>query len=451
MSHRAFLRAIVSEPADDTARLVYADYLEETGEPAHIARAEFIRTQIQAHAIHPNDPRRGELEIHAAGLFASHWLDWWSPVCEAIGLPVPHVPTRSFAERLGRFFGRQQLTPGHPYKTTSTTTLGLITPRPLAPPDTLREVAFVRGFPQWVSLLGQLADVQMVIQRWTEAAPLASLYLHGTVGRDWRWIDGEHLHGVRELSLGHAAATAVTTIAGSRHLPRLNDLTLRPDHSNIDWPAEQYRAFAHSSLASRVRWLRVVIGSPAEAAALDGPHLANLTGLHIDPVPVDERDREDTARVANAVAQLLASPHLTGLKELTLPGVASLALAAVQAHLAAKIRRLIVNAPTFNTSLPSLLRADVFPDLTDLHVAAPPLQLREVYGALAESPLAGRLRHLRLAGEWPGVLSVEEELVRLVRALNPALETLALEHGVREVPEVYGELQARFPRKVRFL
>ena len=40
--HAAFLRAIASDPADDTARLVYADFLEETGEPSQAARADFI-------------------------------------------------------------------------------------------------------------------------------------------------------------------------------------------------------------------------------------------------------------------------------------------------------------------------------------------------------------------------------------------------------------------------
>lgn len=45
MSDRsAFITAICADPDDDTARLVYADYLEENGEPA---RAEFIRVQCE--------------------------------------------------------------------------------------------------------------------------------------------------------------------------------------------------------------------------------------------------------------------------------------------------------------------------------------------------------------------------------------------------------------------
>src|SRR5687767_10482221 len=42
----ALLRAICEDPADDTVRLVYADFLEENGEAE---RAEFVRLQIWQH------------------------------------------------------------------------------------------------------------------------------------------------------------------------------------------------------------------------------------------------------------------------------------------------------------------------------------------------------------------------------------------------------------------
>ena len=43
-----FLRAIADNAADDTARLVYADWLEERGDP----RAAFLRIQ---HGVQPTD------------------------------------------------------------------------------------------------------------------------------------------------------------------------------------------------------------------------------------------------------------------------------------------------------------------------------------------------------------------------------------------------------------
>ena len=50
--HLPFLRAICADPADDLPRLVYADFLEESGDPDQIARAHFIRAQIALTQLH---------------------------------------------------------------------------------------------------------------------------------------------------------------------------------------------------------------------------------------------------------------------------------------------------------------------------------------------------------------------------------------------------------------
>jgi uncharacterized protein (TIGR02996 family) len=49
----AFVRAILRDPADLTTRLVFADWLEETGQPANVAWARFIRlgAEIAEHVI----------------------------------------------------------------------------------------------------------------------------------------------------------------------------------------------------------------------------------------------------------------------------------------------------------------------------------------------------------------------------------------------------------------
>jgi uncharacterized protein (TIGR02996 family) len=65
----AFTRAICENPADDTVRLVYADWLEEHGEPE---RAEFVRVQVEI-------ANRGLIYCQRAlpsGLTAYHLLDW---------------------------------------------------------------------------------------------------------------------------------------------------------------------------------------------------------------------------------------------------------------------------------------------------------------------------------------------------------------------------------------
>src|SRR3954471_13618531 len=57
----AFIRTIAASPDDDAPRLVYADVLDETGDPAKQARAEFIRVQIEKARLVPETPRWNEL------------------------------------------------------------------------------------------------------------------------------------------------------------------------------------------------------------------------------------------------------------------------------------------------------------------------------------------------------------------------------------------------------
>jgi uncharacterized protein (TIGR02996 family) len=45
----ALLRAVAANPDDDTPRLIYADCLDEIGGEANVARARFIRLQIDIH------------------------------------------------------------------------------------------------------------------------------------------------------------------------------------------------------------------------------------------------------------------------------------------------------------------------------------------------------------------------------------------------------------------
>jgi uncharacterized protein (TIGR02996 family) len=54
-----FIATILANPSDDTARLVFADWLDENGEPVPAA---FVRAQCQRARLESNDPRAKELE-----------------------------------------------------------------------------------------------------------------------------------------------------------------------------------------------------------------------------------------------------------------------------------------------------------------------------------------------------------------------------------------------------
>src|SRR5271156_4191471 len=77
---QAFSNAILANPGDDALRLVYADWLEDRGDSADAARAEFIRTQTELAALADDDPRRPPLEDREHELLAEHesrWLGDW--------------------------------------------------------------------------------------------------------------------------------------------------------------------------------------------------------------------------------------------------------------------------------------------------------------------------------------------------------------------------------------
>jgi uncharacterized protein (TIGR02996 family) len=69
----ALLRTIRDAPDDDTARLVYADFVEEEGDPA---RGEFIRVQIALANTPADDPTRKTLEERERELLDEHQSRW---------------------------------------------------------------------------------------------------------------------------------------------------------------------------------------------------------------------------------------------------------------------------------------------------------------------------------------------------------------------------------------
>ena len=76
--HLPFLRAICEQPADDAPRLIYADWLEEHGDPD---RAEFIRLQVAL------DHRPDEADaLRATALLTRHHQTWLAETREPLGV-----------------------------------------------------------------------------------------------------------------------------------------------------------------------------------------------------------------------------------------------------------------------------------------------------------------------------------------------------------------------------
>lgn len=71
-----FIQEIRNNPHDETARLVYADFLEEAGDP----RSELIRVQCQLAHLATGDPARTNLHQRERELLDSHAEDWLEPL-----------------------------------------------------------------------------------------------------------------------------------------------------------------------------------------------------------------------------------------------------------------------------------------------------------------------------------------------------------------------------------
>jgi uncharacterized protein (TIGR02996 family) len=100
---RAFLRAVCDRPDDDLPRLIFADYLDERGDP----RGEFIRVQCELERIacragygrQVRDPcgfpgwcRACDLRRRERELLTSHHHVWAAPVAAVLGVDVAPVP-----------------------------------------------------------------------------------------------------------------------------------------------------------------------------------------------------------------------------------------------------------------------------------------------------------------------------------------------------------------------
>lgn len=78
-TEEAFLAAIRETPDDDAPRLIFADWLEDNGDPE---RAEFIRLLVRAAAMAPGFSR---LREQAGELLARNWRAWVLPLHQAVG------------------------------------------------------------------------------------------------------------------------------------------------------------------------------------------------------------------------------------------------------------------------------------------------------------------------------------------------------------------------------
>ncbi len=101
----AFLDEIAENPDELGPRLRYADYLDESLDPAAAVRAEFIRVQCALEHVPESDPSFVDLARRERELLNANWRVWMRPICLALGEPMPVPPLhRSWGEWMRRRF-----------------------------------------------------------------------------------------------------------------------------------------------------------------------------------------------------------------------------------------------------------------------------------------------------------------------------------------------------------
>src|SRR4051812_8327901 len=79
-----FLREIAHDPDDETAVLVYADWLSEQPDPARASRGEFLRLESILKRGKPGAAARSDLEWQARQLWWDHVEEWLGPLYHAV-------------------------------------------------------------------------------------------------------------------------------------------------------------------------------------------------------------------------------------------------------------------------------------------------------------------------------------------------------------------------------
>jgi uncharacterized protein (TIGR02996 family) len=265
-----FIRRILANLDDDAPRLAYAEWLEQQGDRD---RAEFIRVQIEAARLSPQDARREQQNARAAELLQAHDEEW----------------------------------------------------RALLPPDAGGRVAgFERGFPTWARC--GLEDFPFIAVSIWQVAPVTQLDMYDCQAATWdvdfkeSWIRVESYEAVANVpQLVHVRSLSVCECAilgkhlkpllASPHLTNLHELHLsinRLGDAGAMVVAELPRAasLTHLDLSEND------VGNQGATTLAQSPHLCNLKKLLLRVNCIGEQG-------GRAIAN---SPSLANLEQLDLGG-----------------------------------------------------------------------------------------------------------------------------------
>ena len=437
MPHDAALfQTILDNPEDDTARLVYADWLEEHGGQE---RAELIRVQIELARLLEDEPRLPWVQDHFTEDFPGEW-PWllkddsrrWqlaerqrkllAKFDKKLHRELPKIRGIRWG-RLQRGFVNEIVVSGFGALCNHAETIFAA-----APITQFNFEDFELEKPDVLAALPQLARIRKL-----ECSGMRM------EDRGWQMLESPHLTHLRTLDLGYSdgGTDLAAALAGAPAMANLQTVNL--SHNEID--TESARRLLRSTHLKSLRSLNLTGNFQFDPKALFGePRLAQLSRLSVSGCGLQVRGIADLAKSRHlkslthlelayneigpqGVAALLAAPFLSRLIELNIgnnslgnDGVRKLAKSPRVANLRVLVleeNQLGSDALTALANSPHLSNLGVL-DLKDNHIGVRGAQ------ALAKSPYLANLTVLDLFGNQLGDKGVA------ALANSPALANLNL-------------------------
>lgn len=341
VTEQAFLADIQEHPDDDAPRLVYADWLEEHGQPE---RAELIRVQI-ALADPPDDlAAYRALRVREGALLDEHGKEWFEPL-KKVGVRA-WVLRRGLVEHLAM--------PASKFLAHGEELFALAPIQAVSLAGARRILGKLAEGP----LLGRLRGLDLSDNDLEEA--------------EVRSLLSPHLAGLRSLNLSDnpLGPAGVQALADSPHLAGLRRLALR----KVKMGEEGVRALVGH------------IAYPRDYAR--SVHLAGLLALDIRRNTIYEE----------GVCELVHSPHLAGLTELSFKASTPKSMEELQDTRYLRNLATIRISGDFREGIPGLLHCKFVKQLGVLDLSETRANDWDVAEEIATCRHLGELRALHLAG-----------------------------------------------------
>jgi uncharacterized protein (TIGR02996 family) len=415
--HDAFLSDILASPEDDTPRLVYADWLEENGDPD---RAEFIRAQITlAKGTLKGDARR-KLEARAKELESAHKKAWLGAAAGLAGTVV-------FFNR--GFGGACQMRLEGGGRSLKDHAARLLERHPITSIDFFNTpLRRIRPF-----LLHPGAARLRILEASADEGPLGP-GLARLLAQSPHIQQLENLN-IQDQQIGEAGLEAMLRAGKFSHLRVLNIAAngLAPDGAAM---------LAAGPLGPlHELWIdENPIGGVGMQALADSPALAGLRELHLSSTGIGDE----------GAAAIASSPHLANLQELDFHTAGLRDEGAIALGASRSLRRLAKLTLTYNTigvrGAAGLAAGPLLNTVRELWLIAVPLG-PDGMAALANSGKLTKLEYLSIAENGLGDAGGEA----LARGHFPALRKLYCRHNQLGDAAVRALMSASFLRRLREL